>query len=236
MLCDPWAICRCAAANSSGVLTFPSAGIACSRSGTPLAITSLRGQLRPARDRLAHGGGRLGLEDRAQRLGQAIVRAAIGSDRLLRLPRRDEPRKHLVVDEGQVAGEHQPRRLRVRSLRSGDAGDRPAPGVRVDDLRVVLPHGVGTLIGANGHEDALAMPAEQLVGPVELRAAVEFERGLVALHARARAAGQEEPIEWRAIDRAVHVRAASTSRLPPCFAMSRVSAITISCDSALHMS
>ena len=188
------------------MLTLPSSGAICSRSGTPLAITSLRGQLRPAGDRLAYQRGGRGLEDRAQRLRQSVVRAAVGRDRLIGAPRSDEPREHVVVDEGQVAGEHQPRGLRVRGLRRGDPGDGTDALVRIDDLRKARTHGLGALIRAHGHEDLLAMTREERMAPRELRPAVELERRLVAPHARARAAGQHEPVERCEGGCVVHVR------------------------------
>ena len=77
---------------------------------------------------------------------------------------------------------------------------------------------------------------------------MKLQRRLVAPHARARASGQHETVEgarsavwfmfvgrWARVQVAADDRPSVTSCLPPCFSMSRVPAITISCESALHV-
>ena len=76
-----------AAASSSGVLTLSRAvASGSSSSGTPVPRMNLRGQLRAGVDRSEDRRARGGFVDRAQRLGQAVVCAAIGSNDLRTAP------------------------------------------------------------------------------------------------------------------------------------------------------
>jgi len=52
------------------------------------------------------------------------------------------------------------------------------------------------LIGAHGNKNAVQIAAQQLEGAIQLRLALNFERRLVALHALARAAGENETVYW----------------------------------------
>jgi len=132
--------------------------------------------------------------------------------RLTGAPRGDEACEHIVVDEGQIAGEHQPRGLRVRGLRRGDSGDGTDAIERIDDLRKTRTHGLGALIRAHGHEDLLAMTREERMTPRELRPSMDLQRRLVAPHARARASGQHETVEGCEIGCVAHVGGALGTR------------------------
>ena len=88
----------------------------------------------------------------------------------------------------------------------------------------------GTVESHRGGELGLARPV--------------FERRLVALHARAAPAGEHQSVE-RWLRRGVHVdlpragfarRGRSKSRLPPRLRSRRTGPISMSCESALHMS
>ena len=177
----------------------------------------------------------LRLVDRAQRFRQAVVRAAI-RDHRASVARRDEGSEARIGKEWQVAGDDEPGVRWMGGLRGRDPGDRADVFVFVIDCRMATACLVTGLATAHGNEDLLAMPAEALACPVELRAAVITQGGLVLAHAPAGAARQDQPKQRRV--RRGHGRAAPapTSRLPPCLATRRVSTMVMSCESALHMS
>ncbi len=64
------------------------------------------------------------------------------------------------------------------------------------------PRRVGGLTRANGHEDVGDVASGQLEGPIQLAFTSVLERGLVTMHARTQAAGQDQAVQRRRGDRA----------------------------------
>ena len=244
------ASCRCAAARSSGVLTLPSSGTLCSRSGTPLAITSLRGQLRPAaiasRALAADSGSYTAQSGSGS--PSLVLRYAV--DRLPRPPRRDQARERIIVDEGQVAREHQPRGLRMCRLR-GERGRRSVRSAHARPRSAGRRRGPGRHAGRRGPRRRRARNAVRGAGTPSRAAGGRAARGppcrvasACSIRRRAPDRRAAQVVSWASCpcrsggagQDAAARRPPMTLRLPPRFSISRVSAITMACESALHMS
>src|SRR5476649_1960349 len=137
--------------------------------------------------------------------------------------------KSCLIEERQVAGEDEPRDVRILRLSRHDARGRPQVLVAVDNLGKACAHRIVHLIRAYGHECACHERGYEPHSLCQLRAAAVVQRRLVGAHARAAAAG-----EYQAIDGCAHRR--FTLRLPPDFSSRRTLVICISWESALHMS
>ena len=177
----------------------------------------------------------LGLPDGAQRLRQPVV----GGTECGRHPRRVAPGDQRPqgggVEEGQIAGQHQPGRSRPGPQRREDPGDRSDTQGTVDHLSVACPQRIRRLIGAYRHEVRTCDLTEQLEGDLQLVAAVIGEHGLVTAHPRAAPAGEHQAAQ-RPGHRRETCRRGPWSRLPPRLTSSRIGPMRMSCDSALHMS
>ena len=138
------------------------------------------------------------LVNRAERLRQAIVGTTIRGRVARAVTIRDEMIERRATEERQVAGNHQPGRLGHLGLCRGDAGDRPLVTQAIDDFRKAVAHFVFDLVLAHGNEYAPADFAHEVERPIELRAIVIEEGGLVALHACTRATRQDQAVERRA--------------------------------------
>ena len=148
-----------------------------------------------------------------------------------------------VRQKRQVAGEHQPRDLAGARRAPSEYRDRPV-ACRRNPRSADRWARVGSAIwSARTDTKTFAhVPARQLERPVELALAAVLERGLVATHARARAAG-EHRVRTRALPRPRENRGLGqrgsrrclqdVTLLPPSFASSRMSPITMSCDKRL---
>ena len=78
--------------------------------------------------------------------------------------------------------------------RGTNADNRALALTRVHDHRPLRARGIRGLVGAHGHENLIDMPARELERAIQLRLALILERCLVALHACARAARENETI------------------------------------------
>jgi hypothetical protein len=100
------------------------------------------------------------------------------------------------VRKGQVAGEYQPGSAGMRGQGRADPDDGAAALDGIDDQRTMCASGFGYLGGAHRHEDfGDTCRRTQFEGAVELALALIGERGLVALHARAGAAGEYQSVD-----------------------------------------
>ena len=93
-----------------------------------------------------------GFPDGAQRLGQAVVGAAKGRRDARRLAVRDQVRECLRAEEGQVAGEYEPRGLWRGIERGEDAGGGARVTQRVANLWIAAAKRLVGLVGAHGDE------------------------------------------------------------------------------------
>ena len=121
--------------------------------------------------------------------------------------------------------------LRMPLLRREDAVDRSAGSLGVDDLRVTLAQRLLNLVGAYRHVTSIHHTLEQSERRRQLRASVIGECRLVAMHARTAPAREHETAEL-GLAHALRPK----SRLPPRLASRRTRSMTMSWDSALHMS
>ncbi len=184
------------------------------------------------RDRLGEGLAAGGLEDRAQGLRQPVVGAAEGRGDLRGVASLDQVGEGGVVQERQVAGQHEPGGVRAGGLGRQDARGGTGFGEGVHYLGIARARGLLHLVGPHRDEGGDAARFEQPHRAVELRLAAIGEQGLVARHAATAAPGEHEPVKRRRR----HRRDRAKSRLPPRFSSRRTDSITMSCDSALHMS
>lgn len=139
------------------------------------------------------------------------------------------------VEKRQVAGEYQPRRLRLLLLRRQDAGEGSDLIRLIDDLRIAAAQRVCGLIGAYRDKGSVGHLDQQIIGRFKLGATAVLQRGFVTTHARAAPAGKQKAEErWRRIHHRFDSRL--KSRLPPRLASSRTLSMTMSWESALHMS
>jgi hypothetical protein len=229
-----------AAPYSATVFTLSSArGLGCSSSSVSALIRNLRGQFLPPASWAAMAA-RARLEDGAQRLGQPVVAGTEGGGVAPGITARDQQVERRGIEERQVTGQHQPGGVGVFGQRRADAGDRSFDVATIHDARPGGAHRIVGLLGAHRDERARHARREQLHRSFELGlAAVVGDGRLVALHARAAAAGEHQAEQWR---RRVHLRLRGALprltklRLPPCLLSSRTGPISMSCDSALHMS
>ncbi len=147
---------------------------------------------------------------------------------VLRIPRSQQRLQRVVIQERKITRQHEPSDVRMLGLRGNDAGDWSEVVLRVDDFREASADRIVLLIRTNRDEGLLDMRLKQPHCPFELCAVVIAQRSLVLLHARAAATGENESVK-----RCGH---RLKSRLPPVFSTRRTLVISMSCDSALHMS
>ena len=119
----------------------------------------------------------------------------------------------------------------------------PEANSRIQQQWILPPQPVVGLIRPHRHAHAGYTAIEQGDGPLQQCRVIDEDRGLVMAHALAAPARQHESAQkWRFAG-SLHgtqdcpaAPGALKSLLPPVLVISRTSAITMSCDSALHMS
>jgi hypothetical protein len=102
----------------------------------------------------------------------------------IRVARENQGVQGLRIEKGQIAGQDQPRHVRVDRERRADAGDGAFDVAAIRDVRVARTCGVVLLVRAHRNESFRHAPLEQLHRRIELGlAGAKFEGGLVAPHA-----------------------------------------------------
>ena len=105
----------------------------------------------------------------------------------------DQIREHLARDERQIASDDEPSRLRMLLQRCRDARDWADARLPIDNLRKGCAGRLIALIRTNRHEGrARRLRDSRSNVHCELRSPVIRKRGLVAAHACAGAAGENE--------------------------------------------
>ncbi len=97
--------------------------------------------------------------------------------------------------ERQIAGNDEPGNLGMIEQSRRNARDRSRAGLTIDDLRKTRPGRLVTLVRPHRNESRRAQRRQQFERPCKLRLAVVREHSLVALHASAGAAGENEAEE-----------------------------------------